>query len=326
MIKPSEIILVALAVATAVGAVLFSLFFLLIMARGPAFLASSPTSVPLPTKHIRIIRIKQEVADAAVIPSPTQIPSPTETRTPLPTLYSHQAMTREFQSFPVVIQPTEISAASLPPTEGREPKLVDITHLIRPDENLYQIAQKYDVSVEAIKDLNNLVNPRVINPGRTLMIPMQELGSPPSASIATPTFTSEASDQGDVLASSSDETAPTQPTQIAAPEPASETAALDAAASVPVISPSPTPPPETQAAATSEPAAPTTTPETAAPAPDPMTPIYAINGLPLERSTAHSGDLRSWSSAGQQYLCLLQGGRQHFSLPVFPGPFRWKLI
>ncbi len=291
MIKPSEIILVTVAVGTAVGAVLFSLLFLLIMARGPAFLASSPPAVSIPNKQVRIVKITQEVANAAVIPSPTQIPSPTKTRTPTPTLYSHQAMTREFQSFPVVIQPTEISAASLPPTEGPEPKLVDITHLVRPDENLYRIAQKYDVSVEAIKDLNDLFNPRVINPGRTLMIPMQELGFPPSASIATLTFTSEASDQGDVSASSLDETAPTQPPQIAALELAPETVALDAAASVPDISPSPSPEPVTPAAATSEPAAPTATREQAAPTPDPIAPVYAINGLPLDSITVMAPDV-----------------------------------
>src|SRR5690606_23295344 len=50
-------------------------------------------------------------------------------------------------------------------------------HLIAPGENLFRLSQRYGVSVDAIAQANNLVNPALILAGNTLQIPCQSPAS-----------------------------------------------------------------------------------------------------------------------------------------------------
>ena len=47
----------------------------------------------------------------------------------------------------------------------------DTTHVVQPGDTLFTIALEYGVSMDAIIEANNIVNPRVIRLGRTLIIP-----------------------------------------------------------------------------------------------------------------------------------------------------------
>jgi LysM repeat protein len=58
-----------------------------------------------------------------------------------------------------------------------------VTHVVRPGENLSQIARLYGVSVSAIVQANNLWNPNVIYPGQCLLIPVCGGGTPACVSI-----------------------------------------------------------------------------------------------------------------------------------------------
>lgn len=46
-----------------------------------------------------------------------------------------------------------------------------ITHVVQPGENLTKIAQQYNISVQAIMQANNLINPNYIQAGQVLVIP-----------------------------------------------------------------------------------------------------------------------------------------------------------
>lgn len=67
----------------------------------------------------------------------------------------------------------------------------DTTHVVEPGDTLYTIALHYGVPMEAIIEANNLVNPRVIRLGSTLIIPGVD-GPPgstaaPTAAVPAPT-------------------------------------------------------------------------------------------------------------------------------------------
>lgn len=53
-------------------------------------------------------------------------------------------------------------------------------HLISPGENLFRISQRYGVTVDAIAQANNLVNPALILAGDTLQIPCQSAVTAPT--------------------------------------------------------------------------------------------------------------------------------------------------
>ena len=52
-------------------------------------------------------------------------------------------------------------------------------HLISPGENLFRLSQRYGVTVDAIAQANNLVNPALILAGNTLQIPCAGAGTTP---------------------------------------------------------------------------------------------------------------------------------------------------
>lgn len=66
---------------------------------------------------------------------------------------------------------TASEATAAPPEAG-----CGTYHLVRPGETLSQIARYYGVSVQAIAQVNRIVNPNLIYAGSTLFIPV---GCPP---------------------------------------------------------------------------------------------------------------------------------------------------
>ncbi len=66
------------------------------------------------------------------------------------------------------------AATSPPPAEGG-------THVVQQGENLFRIALRYGVTVEAIANANGIANPALINTGQTLTIPSgAQTSSPPT--------------------------------------------------------------------------------------------------------------------------------------------------
>lgn len=65
------------------------------------------------------------------------------------------------------------SAASAPPaaTQRRSPAGYGYEHVVQTGENLSRIAQAYGVSMKAIIDANELVDPNALRVGQTLFIP-----------------------------------------------------------------------------------------------------------------------------------------------------------
>lgn len=65
----------------------------------------------------------------------------------------------------------------------------DTTHVVEPGDTLFTIALEYGVSMDAIIEANNIVNPRVIRLGRTLLIPGVDgtEGSTPTPAAPAPT-------------------------------------------------------------------------------------------------------------------------------------------
>lgn len=60
-----------------------------------------------------------------------------------------------------------------------------VTHTVRAGENLYMIADRYDVTVRAIMRANNLRNPNVIYVGQRLVIPIRVAATPTAIVAAT---------------------------------------------------------------------------------------------------------------------------------------------
>jgi LysM repeat protein len=75
-------------------------------------------------------------------------------------LTSLQALTSTYKAFAVMVAPA-------PATPNCSP----ITHVVASGETLYRIAQRYNTSMQAIIDANNISNPDAINAGQALNIP-----------------------------------------------------------------------------------------------------------------------------------------------------------
>ncbi|NLY70082.1 MAG: LysM peptidoglycan-binding domain-containing protein [Clostridiales bacterium] len=62
-----------------------------------------------------------------------------------------------------------------------------LIYTVQPADNLFEIARMYGSTVDAITDVNNIVNPNLIYPGSTILIPVEEedIESPPGSIIYT---------------------------------------------------------------------------------------------------------------------------------------------
>jgi len=87
-------------------------------------------------------------------PEPIPIVVPTETETPM--------------AEPTAVSPE--AAPTLEPTaESTQP--AQLTHTVQAGETVLAIARQYQVSYTDLISLNNLINPNLIQPGDTLLIP-----------------------------------------------------------------------------------------------------------------------------------------------------------
>jgi LysM repeat protein len=62
-----------------------------------------------------------------------------------------------------------------PPFMPLPPERRSIIYVIQPGDTLNAISRRFDTSVDAIRDLNNIQNVNEIYPGRIIMIPILEL-------------------------------------------------------------------------------------------------------------------------------------------------------
>lgn len=83
------------------------------------------------------------------LPPPTSTPTPQRTATPLPT------------QTPIVVLPTP--TPTMPPNSG--------VYILQPGDTLYDIAQKYHVSLQQLAALNHITDPTTIKTGQQLLIP-----------------------------------------------------------------------------------------------------------------------------------------------------------
>jgi len=97
----------------------------------------------------------------APVPTPTRTPVPTFTPTSTP-----QPTPILMPTLPVTVTPTVSATSTVTPTPSVR------THIVMPGETLASLAQEYDVTVEAILELNGLANPNVIEVGQELLIPL----------------------------------------------------------------------------------------------------------------------------------------------------------
>jgi len=101
----------------------------------------------------------------------TPPPLPTPTRTPLPT-FTPTATPQPT----VILMPSRPPTMTLAPTFTPPAPIVTPTsitrrHTVQTGETLASIAEKYGVSVQAIADLNGIVDPNLIEVGQELLIP-----------------------------------------------------------------------------------------------------------------------------------------------------------
>jgi LysM repeat protein len=166
--------------------------------------APTPTRTPKPTFTFTFT--PSPLPPTPPTPTPPPPPTPTSTRVVPPT------DTPTPEGGPTSAPPPEATAMPVP-VETRTGRT---THVVRPGENLSQIAARYGVSVEAIVQANGLEDPSLIYTGQTLIIPAP----------------------GEVLPTAT----PRPPT--ATPQPAAPTAAPPTATGVsPTATPVPTTPP-----------------------------------------------------------------------------------
>lgn len=97
----------------------------------------------------------------APVPTPTRTPVPTFTPTGTP-----QPTPILMPTLPATVTPTVSATSTVTPTPSVR------THIVLAGETLASLAQKYDVTVEAILELNGLANPNVIEVGQELLIPL----------------------------------------------------------------------------------------------------------------------------------------------------------
>jgi LysM repeat protein len=136
----------------------------------PTMPAATPTPTPAPTETPREPTAvpSTPTSPATATSSPTSLPSPTPTST-------HTAIPAPTHA------PTATPAPTHTPTATATAEA--ITHTVESGEILSSIARKYNVTVEAIVEANELANPDSLNVGQVLIIPVLV---PPTTATTSP--------------------------------------------------------------------------------------------------------------------------------------------
>lgn len=125
----------------------------------------APTSTPVPTT------VPTPVSTEAVSGERTHVVQPGEN---LFRIALHYGMTyTALAAANGIINPDLIYVGQrlTIPTEGTAPTAPTGTHVVQPGENLFRIALKYGVTVEALAVANGISNVNLIYPGQKLRIP-----------------------------------------------------------------------------------------------------------------------------------------------------------
>jgi LysM repeat protein len=122
------------------------------------------------------------VSPAIRVVAPTSTVRPTST--PLPTPSSEAAATEASTETNTPTSPAELEPTSTPPpTEEPQPSATPTPetqiHVVQQGENLFRIAERYGVTMQAIVEQNHLADPDRIYVGQTLVIPFPPPPTPP---------------------------------------------------------------------------------------------------------------------------------------------------
>lgn len=106
---------------------------------------------------------------AAASPSPTSEGIPTITRTPSLEAATPTPSTAAETTPTVALTPTPISTPAPTPAPTAAPG--EQIHIVQPGENLFRIALRYGIMVEAMAAANGILNVNLVYPGQELLIP-----------------------------------------------------------------------------------------------------------------------------------------------------------
>jgi LysM repeat protein len=159
----------------------------------PSPQAATPTPYTQATHTPTTAPISTPVSTTAPTTAPTSTPASTATPTTVPTkapsgptthivqpgenlfrIALHYGMT--YQTVAAangIVNPDVIAVGQslVIPAEGTTPTTTTRTHVVQPGENLFRIALKYGVTVEALAVANGIGNVNLIYPGQSLVIP-----------------------------------------------------------------------------------------------------------------------------------------------------------
>ena len=152
----------------------------------------TPETTPTPSPEVAT-PIPTTAAETTPPVAPTSTPVPTTVPTPVPTeavsgerthvvqpgenlfrIALHYGMTyTALAAANGIINPDLVYVGQrlTIPTEGTAPTAPTGTHVVQPGENLFRIALKYGVTVEALAVANGISNVNLIYPGQKLRIP-----------------------------------------------------------------------------------------------------------------------------------------------------------
>jgi len=139
----------------------------------PATPTYTPTPTPTPSRTA----------------TPTITPIPTDTLTPMATATRLPLSPTPTDRATVVSAVTRVTDTPSPtPTMATPTPVPPVTYVVQPGDTLSEIAARFDVTVTALMEANDITDPTLIRPGRVLIIPVP--GATVVASAAsTPTWT-----------------------------------------------------------------------------------------------------------------------------------------
>jgi LysM repeat protein len=161
-----------------------------------------PTPVPGQETDVSlVITYTPRPATPTYTPTPTATPSrtPTPTDTPIPTSTPTPTATMPAPSSTPTVPPTVASAvtrvtntptptSTSTPTSMTPTSAPPVTYVVQPGDTLSEIAARFDVTVAALLEANDITDPALIRPGRVLIIPVPGATVVASAG-STPTWT-----------------------------------------------------------------------------------------------------------------------------------------
>lgn len=167
--SPSSLLIIGAAAIAVITLVAFSAFLAFSVIRGNARITGSPTPLPEWIAALTTSPGAQPTATSALAPPAL---TPASGVASLPTFTPFQGMPSSEET----LTPTEMSEPTQPPsatsTQAAPSEPVSgMTYVVRRGDNLYRIALRYGISVDAILRANNLSNPNLLHAGQSLILP-----------------------------------------------------------------------------------------------------------------------------------------------------------